>query len=54
MTPEWFVVLAAATAWVMGFLTCGSMIGHGHFWDGVRDVFALRIKRAWRRWKDGF
>lgn len=52
MVPEWLAVLAAATMYAMGFLTCGSFIGKGAFWDGVRYVWFFEFINDIVRRKD--
>lgn len=48
MIPEQFAVLACIVMWLAGFLTCGSIVGSGPFWDGVRDGLTFSY------WRDKF
>lgn len=47
MIPQWLAIFSCVVTWLMGFLTCGSLIGRGPFWDGIRDGFNYFNPLCW-------
>jgi hypothetical protein len=45
MVPEWLATIGCILMWLMGFLTCGAVIGRTPFWDGVRCAWTFGAKR---------
>lgn len=53
MSEDMFLGITYGLAFWTGFMTCGTMIGQGPFWDGVRTVtdpwvWWRKLRAMWR------